>query len=190
MAKVGRNMVTTGLSGKLGDLLVFRVVNGKTVVSQAPAPSSKEPSEAQIVQKKKFQKAVLYAKSAIASPEIKAAYEAEAADGKSAYNVAVADFLNAPQIEEIDISTYTGKVGDTIQILPTDDFEVTEVSVTIENADGTIVENGQAIQTEGSPYYTFTATALNETLDGDKITIQVSDVPGNTTTEQKDISLN
>jgi hypothetical protein len=36
MAKVGDNIVTTGLSGKLGNLIVFRNRGGKTIVAKAP----------------------------------------------------------------------------------------------------------------------------------------------------------
>ncbi len=36
MAKVGNNIVTTGLSGKLGNLIVFRNRGGKTIVSKTP----------------------------------------------------------------------------------------------------------------------------------------------------------
>ena len=36
MAKVGDNIVTTGLSGKLGNLIVFRNRGGQTYVAKAP----------------------------------------------------------------------------------------------------------------------------------------------------------
>jgi hypothetical protein len=44
MAKQERNVVTYGLSGKIGDLLVFRQRDGKTIVSKVPQ-MSKAPSE-------------------------------------------------------------------------------------------------------------------------------------------------
>ncbi|MCE5345752.1 MAG: hypothetical protein LLG13_05605 [Bacteroidales bacterium] len=36
MVKVGDNIVTTGLSGKLGNLIVFCNRGGKTIVAKAP----------------------------------------------------------------------------------------------------------------------------------------------------------
>jgi hypothetical protein len=42
MAKVGNNIVTTGLSGKLGNLIVFRIRGGKTVSPIHPATWQKE----------------------------------------------------------------------------------------------------------------------------------------------------
>jgi hypothetical protein len=41
MAKVGNNIVTTGLSGKLGNLIVFRNRGGKTVNPISPVTYQK-----------------------------------------------------------------------------------------------------------------------------------------------------
>lgn len=185
MAKVGDNIVTTGLSGKLGDLIVFRIRGGKTYVSKAPRERTGEPSEAQKLHQAKFQEAVLYARGAIADPATKAAYEASAEGGQNAYNVAVADFFNAPHIDEIDVSNYTGQPGSFIRIRAVDDFNVAEVTVTIQSGDGSEVESGAAQSSIGDIWWHYTATANNESLEGDKIIIRVSDVPGNITEEEK-----
>lgn len=185
MAKVGDNMVTTSLSGKLGNLLVFRNRNGKTYVAKAPRERTGEPSEAQKQHQAKFQEAVIYARGAIADPATKAAYEASAEGGQNAYNVAVADFFNAPHIDEVDLSNYTGQPGSFIRIRAVDDFNVAEVTVTIQNSDGSEVESGAAQSSIGDIWWHYTATANNESLEGDKIIIRVSDVPGNITEEEK-----
>jgi hypothetical protein len=187
MAKVGDNIVTTGLSGKLGNLIVFRNRGGKTYVSKAPQKKVTEWTEAQEQHRLLFQEAVLYAKNAIADPATKEAYKASAEEGETAYNVAVADFMNAPHINEIDVSHYTGQPDSYIQVQAVDDFEVKEVSVTIQNADGTEVEHGMAVIQPGSIWWRYTATATNESLAGDKIIIRVSDIPGNLTTQEKEI---
>lgn len=186
MAKVGDNIVTTGLSGKIGNLLVFRNRAGKTIVSKAPKKQT-EWSEAQEKHRLRFQEAVLYAKNAIVNPATKEAYQAGVKEGKTAYNVAVADFLNAPSINEIDVSKYNGQIGNYIQVRAVDDFEVKEVTVTIQNSDGTEVENGVAVQQESGIWWRYTATATNETLEGDKIIIRVSDIPGNLTEQEREI---
>lgn len=187
MAKVGKNIITQGLSGMLGDQLVFRIRGGKTIVSKAPVKTDTPLSESQKHHKRRFQEAVLYAKSVIAIPESKEAYQSEAKDGQSAYNVAVADFLNAPQIDEIDVSQYTGQSGSVILVRAVDDFDVAEVSVEITNADGELVEEGQAIEEMGGLQWKYTATTANGDISGDKITIRVSDVPGNLSEESLDI---
>jgi len=89
-------------------------------------------------------------KNAIANEATKKAYEASAKEGETAYNVAVADFMNAPHIDEIDVSHYTGQSGSYVQIRAVDDFEVKEVTIIIQNADGTQVESGSATLQEGS----------------------------------------
>lgn len=187
MAKVGDNIVTTGLSGKLGNLIVFRNRGGKTIVAKAPKKKQTEWSEAQEQHRLLFQEAVLYAKNAMSDPTTKEAYQASAEEGETAYNVAVADFLNAPHINEIDVSHYTGQPNDYIQVRAVDDFKVAEVSVTILNADGTEVEHGMATLQPGSIWWRYTATATNDSLAGDKIIVRVSDVPGNLTQQERAI---
>ncbi|MBD8083622.1 hypothetical protein [Chryseobacterium caseinilyticum] len=179
MAQSKNNIVTHGLSGKVGDLLVFSQRNGKTIVSKAPKERTGELTENQKTYRQKFQKAVLYAKSVLNDPAKKEIYEAmsDNSKGMSTYNVAVADLLNAPDIEIIDLSGYSGNVGDVIKIMATDDFGVEEVKVKIENADGSLVEEGNA--TNNGVEWVYTATVQNSDLNGDKITITASDAPAN-----------
>ena len=181
MAKVGNNIVTQGLSGMLGNQLVFRMRGSKTYVAKAPVKTEQELTEAQIEHRRHFQEAILYAKGAIASPEMKAAYQEAAEEDTTAYNVAVADFMNAPHIDEIDISQYTGQPGSNIVVRAVDDFKVAEVAVVIYNPDGSLVEQGLAVEEQGGYQWKYTATALNADLSGDKIIIRVSDIPGNLT---------
>lgn len=81
MAKVGKNIVTTGLRGKLGDLIVFRNRGGKTYVASAPEKKEHELSDAQKKHRHDFQNAIVYGKSVLADPAKNAAYQAEARDG-------------------------------------------------------------------------------------------------------------
>lgn len=179
MAQSKNNIVTHGLSGKVGDLLVFSQRNGKTIVSKAPKERTGELSEKQEAQKQKFQKAVLYAKSVLSDSDKKQMYEAmsQPNEGVSTYNVAVADLLNAPKIEKIDLSMYSGNPGDVIKVTATDDFQVIAVTVKIENADGSLVEQGNAV--ENGIEWVYTATVLNSDLSGDKVTVLASDNPVN-----------
>jgi hypothetical protein len=186
MAKVGNNIVVTGLRGKLGNLIVFRNLGGKTVVAQAPQKRENEPTEAQEQHQHRFQEAILYGKASIADAEKKAAYKASAEEDQSAFNVAVADFLKAPRIDEIDVSHYSGQPDSYIQIRAADDFKVTEVTVSIFNSDGSEIEHGSAsVQTDGSWRYVVTTT--NESVEGDKIIVRATDLPGNLTEKEQAI---
>jgi hypothetical protein len=183
MAKSRNNVITHGLSGKIADLLIFRQRHGQTIVSKVPEPNTKY-SEKQIQQRKRFQQATIYAKIATETPGIKELYagKAKKQKGMTAYNVAVADFFNAPDIETVDLSGYAGAAGDEIRIVASDDFAVKSVHVQISNADGSPVEDGYAVNSIGN-LWIYTATANNESLDGDKIVVSVSDMPGNITEE-------
>ena len=54
MAQSKNNIVTHGLSGKVGDILVFSQRNGKTIVSKAPKERTGEASAKQKEQIAKF----------------------------------------------------------------------------------------------------------------------------------------
>ena len=178
MAQSNHNIITHGLSGKVGDMLVFSQRNGKTIVSTPPR-HTKEPTEKQKAHAQLFQQAVIYAKAAIKSLETKAAYEAAAEKGVNAYNIAVADMLHAPDIEEINLAGYTGKPGDIITIKATDDFKVLAVMVEIHNADGSMVESGNASLRTNGLEWVYEATVNNPDLHGDRIVVKATDMPAN-----------
>ena len=98
-------------------------------------------------------------------------------------NVAVADFLKAPKIEEVNTSEYIGKKNDLIKIKATDDFKVKEVTVKIENANGVLIEEGNAI--ESGLYWVYTTKQKNADINGNKITIRVKDNPDNMAEKQE-----
>jgi len=181
MAESKNNIITHGLSGKVGDLIVFSQRNGKTIVSRAPKEKVGDYTANQKAHQLKFQKATLYAKSVMQDPDQNQMYSAaaDASKGISTYNVAVADLLKAPDIETIDLSAYTGKKGDVIKIIVLDDFAVKAVTVKIENADGSLVEEGSAV--DSGFEWIYNATENNKDLAGDKITIKATDNPANLT---------
>ena len=185
MAESKNNVITQGLSGTIGGL-VFSQRYGKTVVSTKPQ-KKKLTSEKVKEQNERFQQATIYAKAALKDSNLKEAYAAQAAKrkGVTSYNVAVADMLQAPKIEKIDLSAYTGNIGDTIKVKAYDDFKVVSVTIHIYNADGTLVEEGDAV--ESGMDWVYTATVENTNLAGDKIVVQATDIPANVTESVKNI---
>jgi hypothetical protein len=186
MGESKNNLAIEGLSGQVGNLVFRRrKADGKVFVSVHPAAHEGAPSEAQQKVTARFQEAVIYGKSVTADPATKALYAEKASAGQSAYNVAVADFFNAPDIKEVDLSGYNGQVDSTIKIKVVDDFKVAKVQVKIANEDGSVVEEGDAqLQTDGI-HWSYTATQLNETLAGDKITVTAWDLPNNSTVKEQ-----
>ena len=141
MAQSKKNIATEGLSGRVGNFVFRRRrSDDKIFVSRMPVSSEEEPSEARKALQRKFQRAIIYGKSAISDPATKALYAAKATGGRSAFNVAIADYFNAPQIEAVKMENYSGATGSRILITATDDFAVSSVHVKIENADGSFVE--------------------------------------------------
>jgi hypothetical protein len=185
MAKA-TNALTQGISGKVSGMVFRRNANGSVSIGDAPRPSSKAPSAGTLAQRQRFQQAAFYGRAVQQDPARKAAYETGiTADATSAYLVAVADFLNAPDINGIDFRNYGGRPGDVITILATDDFAINHVHVRIQNLDGTLVEEGDAAPDPDGYTFRYTATAVNASLTGDKITITATDMPGNATTEER-----
>ena len=187
MAKQKNNVVTHGLSGTVGGMLVFRQTATGTVIQSFPRMSDKA-TEAQKAQRSKFQRAVLYGKAMLADPVRREEYEAAAHRKKrTPFNVAVADFLLAPDIEVIDVSGYHGIPGDVIRIEATDDFMVKEVRVIISDYAGNVIEEGNAQPGAWSVEWIYTAVADNPNPAGDRIEVYASDMPGSITKAEETI---
>src|SRR5512141_2966107 len=99
MAKVRSNIVVRGLSGKIGDQIVFRRLRGgRTVACAMPDFSRRKLSAEQKSHHEKFKMGAAYARDAARSQPIYA--ELAAGTPKTAYNVALSDFFHAPEIHE------------------------------------------------------------------------------------------
>ena len=83
-------------------------------------------------------------------------------------------------LKSINKDSYHGAVGDTITIDATYDFKVATVSISIHNAAGALVEQGDAVLPVDKPDWLYTATQANPALAGSKITATATDLPGNT----------
>lgn len=185
MAHVKNNIVTEGLSGKLGNTIVFRQWGGKTVVAVKPTSTKREPTEKQKEQHLRFRKGSRYAQQAIQNPTLKAAYQQETRGGQSAYNVAMADFLNQPDITELDLGTYTGTKGHAFTIQAEDDHLVADVQVAIYNPAGNLLEQGPAELHDNGVDWVYTTQKAIGQPKGSKLVVQASDLPGNVTTLEK-----
>lgn len=146
MAKMKFNGFVDKISGKVGGLVVRKGRKGKYTLSNMPDFSEMTPSQAQAAQRKVFGRAVEYGNSVKADPEKLAFYE-ELAEQKDipAFSLCVGDYLNAPTMDDLDLTAYQGKVGDSILITTHDDVGVVKVNVELTKMDGTRIEKGQAV---------------------------------------------
>lgn len=79
MATVSGNVITSGLRGKIGELLVFRVLRGKTVVSRAALkPDKSKETAAQRATRTMFREASQWARVALMDPERRQYYQQRA----------------------------------------------------------------------------------------------------------------
>ncbi len=181
MAKVADNIILKGLTGMIGDMLVFRQLNGQTVVSAKPKKPTSRTQKQQEGQER-FKRAVAYAKASMVQPHLKELYTSGiSARRTSAHQVAIADYLNAPCIEDINASHYKGDVGNTIAIRATDDFRVVSIQVAIHTPDGELIEEGAAsCNTEGD-IWIYTTSLPNPSYTNCQVTVTASDIPGNKT---------
>src|SRR6476619_7057941 len=105
MAKVKLNPVLDAIHGKVGDL-VFKRWEGEEIVTKMPDRTGIVPTADQLAQMNKFRLAALYGKSVMADPVSRAIYEgASDRKGIPAFALSVGDFLNAPAVDEVDLST-------------------------------------------------------------------------------------
>lgn len=184
MAKSKRNIITHGLSGKLGDLVVFRQRFGNTLVGNIPNRRA-ALSTKQLAVNEKFQKAVSYASTSLKFRANKALYAQRARGGVTAFNLAIADYFTPPVIADVNTLAYTGAAGSKVEVLATDDTKVQSVTVSITNANGQPVEEGAAVQDAVSGIWLYAAAVQNANLPGTKITVVAKDLPGNASTEVK-----
>ncbi|MEJ7778690.1 MAG: hypothetical protein WKF68_03790 [Daejeonella sp.] len=186
MARSKFNVLTHGLSGLVGDMIVFRQRANKTIVCGKPRPSSKAPTASALAIRERFKRSSHYAASAMENTMLKAEYQLTAKLGQSAYNMAFSDYQKAPEIyQDIVLDGYTGVVGETIEVSVLDDFRVQSVHVKVASADGTLIEQGEAVQTPNGLDWAYTFTAANSEVTGSKLTITAMDLPGNKTVLEK-----
>jgi hypothetical protein len=182
MAKVKLNPVLEQVHGKVGDL-VFKKYQDGTIMARKPEVTQPN-TPAQMAVRQNFRLAALYGKTVMADATKRAAYTAKAKQtGKPVFSLTIADFFNAPVVDEIDLSTYGGKPGDIIRVRAHDDFEVAGVQVQVRDTGGTILEQGAAAlsATDGTWGYTATTTlAVNQQV---VIEVDATDLPGHTGTK-------
>jgi hypothetical protein len=167
MAKVIDNIFVRGLSGKLGDQVVFRRLrDGRTIVCNKPDFSNRKLSKDQKNHHKRFQAASAYAKSASRTQPIYA--QLAAGTMKNAYNVALGDWFHPPMIHSVE------RRGTTIRIRASDDVRVTGVQVMVLDERGKVKEKGAAIRKKGDWWEYGTVT------EG-KLIVEARDLAGNVT---------
>jgi hypothetical protein len=180
MARSNNNILTKGLSGMIGKQIVFRSWNGKTFISVAPKKPKKQ-SPVQKENRSKFKRATIYAKSMMKDPIKKAEYKdiAKKLQLPNAYTAAITDYMRNPQIEALDLASYSGKADEEIKVTASKKaFEIQEVEVTIVDQNGEAIEEGKAVKGLGNEWIYKTINNI-EKKEPVKFLIKVRDRTGN-----------
>lgn len=182
MARVTNNLLLQGISGKIGPLIV-RQVGGQTIVQSAESKPKRAPrSPKQQAHLQRMYQAQLYAKAQIRDPNTKALYATRIDQRRtSAYTVAIADYMNAPEILGLDGRAYRGRPGDALRVQATDDFEVIAVILRFHAPTGTELETGPAaLHPSGDWLY----HVRHDHVAGTTCEVEAHDRPGNVGTRR------
>jgi hypothetical protein len=181
MGKIKDNLLTKGFSGRVGDEMVFRQVDGETLVAKRRRKREVLTPKEQVV-KNRFMDSVFYAKSVLADPAVKEFYELVKKEFKarSAYAAAVSDYLQQPKIGRVNAQNYKGNIGEFLYIVAENNAKIFQMDVKILRADGSVVESSAA--TLIGDYWRYETTTVNANVAGCKIVVTAKDRPGKATT--------
>ena len=183
MAK-SKSLLTVGLRGTIGGTLVFRRLNGETVVAAAPVPSSKQASESQLFQRERFRLASHYAKRAMSDPDLRVEYELVARLKKlpSARAAAIADYFRSPEILNAKISTEQSGVV-IVEAIVVDYLRVKSVAISVNDPEGTVLESGNGVLSIDNQTWTYQVQNVAALVAGVRFDVTATDLPGNVSTQ-------
>jgi hypothetical protein len=165
MAKVKLSPAVAVISGKVGDML-FRSLFGKQVVGRPPDFGKRTWSTMQRAQIGRFGTRGRAWKKLPA--EIKARYTARAKElNMPPCGLYQKTAACPPQLQEVDLSKYTGQPGQVIRIAALDLVDLAEVRVIIRDGTGTQLEAGSAtLSPEGMHDWVYTTTTAASSTAG------------------------
>jgi hypothetical protein len=172
MAKADNNLFLSNLSGTIGDQMTIMNRGGSTIVSKAQKKRKKKSTVAQLQTQHNFKSATTYAKNILLDPDMEALYKAAAGPGQNAYNMAIRDATNPPEIISII------RTGDKIIVRAKDVFRVYRVKVAIYTADEVLQEEGYAMMERNNLDWTY---QVKTALKTGTIKVKAEDLPGNET---------
>ncbi len=146
MALLAANSVLQGLTGMIGNQLVFRKSGDKTVVSKKPYRCRRRTSELQQLYLNKFKEASKYARTLLRDPGKYEYYTKLAKKHKKrcAYNLIISDYMLFIRIEEKEIPKQGDKKRVVLTVTKKNNYKVNDVSVQLLSPSGETVAIGQA----------------------------------------------
>ena len=180
MTKTRDNSLTMNYSGKYGNQFVYRVRDDVSILAKKPRKTKKPTTEAQSEVREYFTEAARWAKKALQNPELLALYSSQAKGMKTAFVIAVTNFMHPPVVREINVSEYTGAKTDRIRVKAFDNLYIKGVSLKITDASGTLIEQGSCELDSLGSHWNYTATSEVPSITGLVITAVAIDHPEHT----------
>ena len=138
MAKVKKNPVIQGISGKIGNLVFKQLPDGSTIVTAKQVLHNKKWSEGQVAHQARMREAAAYGREAQHHPVYVALAENSTLTG---YNWAFGDRMKPPVIHKIE------RAEGLVRVRASDNVGVVRVEVQIFDESGTVQARGEAVQT-------------------------------------------
>jgi hypothetical protein len=179
MANIHRHIVIRGLTDVLGDWFLER--NGYSLRSKRAGRRIHADSQAYASTRKTHQDLLREATGYANFAQTQDVYVhiARRAD-VTAYSIALTDWFEGPRVLEIDVDAWTGMPGETIRIKARDNVKVAAVRLEIRDADGNLLETGEAVQSEADrAWWRYTTHAHVSLKPFPSVEAIARDLPGN-----------
>lgn len=149
MAKTPVNSGLEQVRGRVG-AWVYRLLEGETIIAPRPRRITDDnPTEGQKTVRERFRRGAAYARAIFADPVRKADYLRLAGrrgvPPSRLFGFIVQDYARPPEITAVDVADYRRAGGGAVRVYAADDGEVELVTVAIKAADGTVLEEGDAV---------------------------------------------
>lgn len=135
MASIVLNPAIQVISGDVAGFVYRHLADGSVIIAKARVPNTNyTPSEGQLAQWERFKEASARYTRLMQDTGVKAAYEQVLATmGPRARlrALVMGDTLNAPAIDQVDLSEYQGQIGDAIKVLAEDNVGVSRLELVI-----------------------------------------------------------
>lgn len=175
MAIIRDNILLQCVEGSLGNEITIYRRNGQIIMAKKRGKSNKKPTRKQLEARYKMRVAAAYAKVILQDPELKAYYKSKAGPGQNAWNMAIKDAYNSPEIQNIIFE------DETVVVKAKNEFRVAEVDVKVIDKQGSIQERGKAVLGRNGVDWYYKVGKLPA---GAKIVVTAVDLPGNETVKE------
>ena len=175
MALIKDSILFQCVEGSLGDEVTIYKRNDQIIIAKKRGPSKKKPTQKQLEARYRMKIAASYATEILKDPEMKAYYKSKAGPGQNAWNMAIKDAYNSPEIQQIRLE------DEEVIVRAKDDFRIAEVEVKVVDAEGVIIEKGKAVLGRNGVDWHYKVAIPPP---GARIVVTAVDLPGNETVKE------